>query len=98
MIYIKGYPEVFKILFDDAVVFVDNGLGSGAFFPGLYGDGGAMLIATAHEYHIPVLGPEVSDVGICRQVSTSQVTDMFQTVGVWQGRCDQVSFWSHLDF
>src|SRR3569833_4014169 len=93
VINIKGDPHICKVLFDQRMVFIDDGPGCGAFLHGLKGDGSPVFITAAYKRYIPLLRSQISDIYIRRQVGPSQVTDMFQAVGIRQCCRDQVSFW-----
>src|SRR5947207_11310852 len=48
VINIKRYPKLFKTFFYLGMVFINNSLGRGILFLGLYGDSRAMLIRPAN--------------------------------------------------
>ena len=52
VIDVKGNTQVGHVVFQQLMVFIYNGPGVVFFLHGLYGDGGAMFVAAAYEYHI----------------------------------------------
>lgn len=91
MINVKGNLEVGKIFLHRRMVLVNYGAGRSAFLHGLDGDGRAMFIAATDKNHIPFLCSQVADIDIRRNIGPGQMAYVFQSIGIGQGRGDQVS-------
>lgn len=81
-VYIECDAEIFKGLFIDVVVAIDNSLGGDSFVPGFQGDGYSVLIRSADRDYIPVAPAKVSYVNIGGDIDTGQVTQMDGAIGI----------------
>jgi hypothetical protein len=74
------------------MILVDYLLGGDPFLPGFDGNGNTVLIRTAYKNNVFFLQPQVPGINICRDVNTCQVSDVNRSVGIWQGRCNEMAF------
>ena len=89
---IKAHAQVFKVLFHGCMVFVDDGAGRSTFLGGLDGDGGAMLITATDKHYISFLRPQVTGIDVSRNISTRQVSNVLEAIGVGEGGSNQIAF------
>ena len=92
MIDVKVYAKTLERLFDYPMVCVYNRLRVFSLFPGLECYGCSMFITATYPEHVLSLIPKVSNVYVCVQVCSRQVTDMKRAIGIWQCRGYEMSF------
>ena len=64
-----------------------------------YGNGYAVLIATANEYYFAVLQSQIAHVDVGRHVNACKVSDVHAAISVWQSGsngCSLIVFLFHL--
>jgi hypothetical protein len=83
---IERDAELLERVLDHLVVTVDDILRRDAFLACTNGNGHTMLVASTDKHDIFLLQSQVADIDVGRHIDTSQVSDMYTTVGVWQCR------------
>ena len=71
------------------VITVYDILRGASFAAGLYGDGHAVLVASADEQDIFAAHPEVSHIDVGGDVYSCKVTDVHRSVGIWKRTGDK---------
>ncbi len=97
---IKGYTETAETLLDELMIAVHHLLNANTLLACTNGDRHSMLITATHEYHLTSLQAKVTHIYVGRHIHTSQMTDMYRTIGIGQSCCDCCSFeiLFHTDF
>ena len=90
MIEVESNPEVFEILLDNRMVFINDCLCSCSFLHRLYWNGSAMFVASANKNNIPFLSLEVTYINIRRKICPCKVTYVFQSICIRQSRSNQI--------
>ena len=91
---VEGDAKLLKRVLDEFVVAVADILWRTAFLLGTYGDGHAVLIATADEDHVLALEAQVPGIDIGWHIDAGHVPDVDTTVGIRQSRshCGALEF------
>ena len=82
---VEGDAKLLEAFLYHLVVSVHHVLGRDALFLGPDGDGHAVLVAAANEYHFLFLQPEISHVDVSGHIHAGQVAYVHAAVGVGQG-------------
>src|SRR5690606_7362365 len=84
-VHVERNSHALKTVPDTGMVTVYDLLGANTLLHGPYGDGHAMLIASADELYIFLSRPLVTYVNIRRKITACEVSDMYRTIGIRKG-------------
>ena len=87
--HVERDAEALKRLAYNLVVAVNHLLRCAALLAGAYGDGHAMLVATADKQYVTFLQAQVAHINVGRHIHPGQVADVHTAISVWQGGGNQ---------
>ena len=76
--------EVGKRLLDDAVIAVHHILHGAPLLLGTDGHGHSMFVASTHKQNVTSFQTQVTCIYVGWHIHTSQVSDVYRTIGIWQ--------------
>ena len=85
---VKRYSEILEGLLYQVVIAVHHLLHGNTLLAGTDGNGHAMLVAAAYEYHVTSLQTQVAYIYVRRNIHTRQMPYMHRAVGIRQSRCN----------
>lgn len=87
--HVERDAKALKRLAYNLVVAVNHLLWCAALLAGAYGDGHAMLVATADKQHVTFLQAQVAHINVGRHIHPGQMADVHTAISVWQGGGNQ---------
>ena len=92
---IVGESELGQILYDDAIVFIGELLGSDPFFLSCHEDRRSVLISAGHHEHIFAAHSHIAGEDVRGNTESGNVADVARAIGVWPSNCRENMRHSH---